>query len=301
MSYIGNPIVSTDFPKDTFSGNGSTTAFTMSIAPASVNAVIVAVSGIVQDPSTYTISGTTLTFSGAPPSGTSNISVRHLGVAGIPNTPSVGSVVPASLSTGGPSWDSSGNLTSTGSGTYANSLLVSKAHGSGSYPTITLKNSTAGTTYSGKFQFQDGNGNNGWNIGNNITTGSGYLEFNNGSTSSGYFDPSNNLAFNSGYGSAKIAYGCRAWVNFNGTNGTIRASGNVSSVTYNATGDYTVYFATTMVDSNYCPVFGGAMDWRTIGSAGTSDITTSYCRLYVRIPSNANMSNVDTVTLAIFR
>lgn len=97
MSYIGNPIISTDFPKDTFSGNGSTTAFTMSIAPASVNAVIVVVSGITQDPSTYTISGTTLTFSAAPPTGTSNISVRHLGVAGIPNTPSAGSVVAASI------------------------------------------------------------------------------------------------------------------------------------------------------------------------------------------------------------
>jgi len=100
MSYIGNPIISTDFPKDTFSGNGSTTAFTMSIAPASVNSVIVVVSGITQDPSTYTISGTTLTFSAAPPTGTSNISVRHLGVAGIPNTPSAGSVTATSIADG---------------------------------------------------------------------------------------------------------------------------------------------------------------------------------------------------------
>lgn len=97
MSYIGNPIVSTDFPKDTFSGNGSTTAFTLSVAPASVNAVMVIVSGVTQDPSTYTISGTTLTFSAAPPSGTSNISVRHLGVAGIPNTPSAASVSSSAL------------------------------------------------------------------------------------------------------------------------------------------------------------------------------------------------------------
>lgn len=104
MSYIGNPIVSTNFPKDTFTGNGSTTAFTMSVAPASVNAVIVIVSGVTQDPSTYTISGTTLTFSAAPPSGTGNISVRHLGVAGIPNTPSAASVGISALSaTGTPS------------------------------------------------------------------------------------------------------------------------------------------------------------------------------------------------------
>ena len=101
MSYIGNPIISTDFPKDTFSGNGSTTAFTMSIAPASVNAVIVVVSGITQDPSTYTISGTTLTFSGAPPTGTSNISVRHLGNAGTPNVAALASVGPTQLSATG--------------------------------------------------------------------------------------------------------------------------------------------------------------------------------------------------------
>ena len=45
----------------------------------------------------------------------------------------------------------------------------------------------------------------------------------------------------------------KAWVNFNGT-GTvaIRASLNVSSITDNGTGDYTVNFATAMVDADYC-------------------------------------------------
>ena len=57
-------------------------------------------------------------------------------------------------------------------------------------------------------------------------------------------------------GSAPI-YACRAWVNFNGT-GTvaIRASGNVSSITDNGTGDYTVNFATPMEDANYAAVGG---------------------------------------------
>lgn len=52
-------------------------------------------------------------------------------------------------------------------------------------------------------------------------------------------------------GSAPI-YACRAWVNFNGT-GTvaIRKSGNVSSITDNGTGDYTVNFTTAMPDINY--------------------------------------------------
>ena len=63
---------------------------------------------------------------------------------------------------------------------------------------------------------------------------------------------SGNMSFNSGYGSAAVAYGCRAWVNFNGT-GTIaiRASANVTSLTDNGTGDYTVNFTTAMPDANY--------------------------------------------------
>lgn len=100
MSYIGNPILSTDFPLDVFSGNGSTTAFTMQIAPASVNSIIVVVSGVTQAPATYTISGTTLNFTAAPPSGTGNIVVRYLGVKGIPSTPSAASVVQSSLAAG---------------------------------------------------------------------------------------------------------------------------------------------------------------------------------------------------------
>jgi hypothetical protein len=63
---------------------------------------------------------------------------------------------------------------------------------------------------------------------------------------------SGNFSFNSGYGSVATAYACRSWVNFNGT-GTvaIRASGNVSSITDNGTGDYTVNFTTAMPDANY--------------------------------------------------
>jgi hypothetical protein len=65
-------------------------------------------------------------------------------------------------------------------------------------------------------------------------------------------DVSGNLAFNSGYGSVATAYGCRAWVNFNGTGAVaIRASGNVSSITDNGTGNYTINFTTAMPDTNY--------------------------------------------------
>ena len=80
MSYIGNQPFTAAFLTDTFSGNGSTVAFTMSVAPATTSSVIVAITGVLQDPSTYSVSGTTLTFSAAPPTGTSNISVRYLGI-----------------------------------------------------------------------------------------------------------------------------------------------------------------------------------------------------------------------------
>jgi len=74
-------------------------------------------------------------------------------------------------------------------------------------------------------------------------------------------DSSGNLLFNSGYGSAAVAYGCRAWVNFNGT-GTpaIRASGNVSSITDNGTGDFNVNFTTAMPDADYSLGGAGQLD-----------------------------------------
>ena len=78
------------------------------------------------------------------------------------------------------------------------------------------------------------------------------LGFSTNSTQVAKIDSSGVLSFNSGYGSVAAAYACRAWVNFNGT-GTvaIRASGNVSSITDNGTGDFTVNMTTAMPDANY--------------------------------------------------
>ena len=95
-------------------------------------------------------------------------------------------------------------------------------------------------------------------------------------------DTSGNLQFNSGYGSVATAYGCRAWVNFNGT-GTvaIRASGNVSSITDNNTGDYTVNFTTAMPDANYSCVLSGALtnSYTVTGRSETTAPTTTAFRL----------------------
>jgi hypothetical protein len=80
MSYVGNVPTTAAFPFDQFNGDGSTTAFTLSYAPAGSTSIIVAISGVVQNPNTYSVSGTTLTFTPAPPTGTSNIAVLYLGL-----------------------------------------------------------------------------------------------------------------------------------------------------------------------------------------------------------------------------
>ena len=80
MSYIGASPNSAAFLTDQFSGNGSTTTFTLSTAPAGTTSILVSVSGVLQDPTTYSVVGTTLTLGGAAPTGTGNISVRYLGI-----------------------------------------------------------------------------------------------------------------------------------------------------------------------------------------------------------------------------
>lgn len=103
---------------------------------------------------------------------------------------------------------------------------------------------------------------------------------------SGAQSVSGNLSFNSGYGSSAVAYGCRAWVNFDGT-GTpaIRASGNVSSITDNGTGNYTVNFTTAMPDANYS-VSGmskkndGSTDgFISMGGTGITNPSVSSCAI----------------------
>ena len=102
MAYVGTPIDTTNqfqsLQGKRFSGDGSTTAFTLDIAPSSVFDIEVFVENVRQDPnSAYGISGTTLTFTGAPPSGTNNIYVVHQAKAvGTIDVPASG-VVPASL------------------------------------------------------------------------------------------------------------------------------------------------------------------------------------------------------------
>ena len=94
MAYVGNPIDTQNTFQSLvgkrFNGDGSTTAITLDVAPSSTLDIEVFVGNVRQDPnSAYTLSGTTLTFTGAPPSGTNNIYVVHqaksVGTIGIPD------------------------------------------------------------------------------------------------------------------------------------------------------------------------------------------------------------------------
>lgn len=97
------------------------------------------------------------------------------------------------------------------------------------------------------------------------------------------------------------SYAARAWVNFNGT-GTvaIRASGNVSSITDNGTGDYTVNFTTAMPDANYSAVVSSTL---TLTGVNTSDQVQAFAVGSVLVLHNENNAFVDTsiICVAIFR
>lgn len=84
---------------DVFSGTGSQTAFTLSADPSTKNNTNVYISGVYQAKATYSVSGTTLTFSTAPPSGTSNIEVEYATPLAI-GTPSDGTVTAAKMAAG---------------------------------------------------------------------------------------------------------------------------------------------------------------------------------------------------------
>jgi hypothetical protein len=108
-----------------------------------------------------------------------------------------------------------------------------------------------------------------------------------------------------------INYSCRAWVNFNGT-GTvaIRASGNVSSITDNGTGDYTVNFTTAITDANYTsvvscsPSFASQVSIVNINTeqTGLTEVapTTSAFRMVIRDRVGSTL-DAKYVNVSVFR
>jgi hypothetical protein len=101
MAYLGNTPTQQGFIPaiDFFSGNGATVAFTLSRPVASVAQVQATIENVPQNPGTaFTVSGNTITFDGAPPSGTNNIYVYYTSPITQVIQPGQGTVFPSSLS-----------------------------------------------------------------------------------------------------------------------------------------------------------------------------------------------------------
>ena len=136
MAFIGTPLDTRNtfqsLQGKRFNGDGSETEFTLDVAPSSVLDIEVFVGNVRQDPnSAYTVSGTTLSFTGAPPSGTNNIYVVH-------QAKSVGTIdVPSSFTSSAQTF--SGGLTSSGTTTVSGALTASGGVTvSGTTPTLTI-------------------------------------------------------------------------------------------------------------------------------------------------------------------
>jgi len=123
----------------------------------------------------------------------------------------------------------------------------------------------------------------------------------------------NGVTFNDGTSMATGQQACKAWVNFNGT-GTvaIRASYNVSSITDNGTGDYTVNFITAMPDANYTVVFG-TLNYASDGTptlgmirsnasnSAPEAMTTAGVRIVISATNALGYRDLVMNTLSIFR
>jgi hypothetical protein len=133
----------------------------------------------------------------------------------------------------------------------------------------------------------------------------GAIIFTQADTERARIDSSGNFLFNSGYGSVATAYGCRAWVNFDGTSTppSIRASGNVSSISRQATGQFTVNFSTAL-SSNYSIVGGGKV---SDNNTTTSQICSFFFHTFTTTSAQFNSQDAGTLrspllgNIAVFR
>jgi hypothetical protein len=318
MSYIGNTPTNQNFVagSDQFNGTGSQTVFTLSRNVNTVNDIQVVVSNVPQDPFTaYSVAGNSLTFTSAPPAGTGNVYVVY-------RATNVQTFVPSPGATVGGSFGIQGNLTFTGTGnritgdfsnaTIANRVMFQTSTVNGTTSIATLPNGTNATSSVLAFGGSDpanapftGFNNTATEsqiLASKIGTGT-YLPmtFYTGGSERARIATNGDFSFNSGYGSVATAYGCRAWVNFNGT-GTvaIRASGNVSSITDGGVGFYLVNFTNAMPDVNYAVATAVGNDTvnntaNTVGARTVSSVRA--------VISNSSGSLIDDsyVAVSVFR
>lgn len=252
---------------DPFTGDGIASAFTLSGDPIAKNNTAVFVGGVYQNKATYTLSGTTLTLGGIPANGVKvEVVWTQPLVIGVPSD---GSVTTAKLA------DNALDATVAGLAKMADGFLQATTAGLAKMADGFLAATTAGRAKMADLFVTTAK------LADACVTTVKITDSN--VTTAKIADANITAAKLSGAqsGSAPI-YGARAWVNFNGT-GTvaIRASGNVSSITDNGVGDYTVNFTTAMPDTNYSAsgfasgggatyqIFGGSQSGGYISNTGS--------------------------------
>jgi hypothetical protein len=191
-----------------------------------------------------------------------------------------GSVTPAKLSTGGPSWSGAGGTFTLSQG----AIELGNGISSNNNSFIDFHSSFPIIDHDARIIRESG--------------ANGTFTISNIGTGSIIFSASGGVTFGSAnmpnpVGTAPL-FGVRAWVNFNGTSGStaIRQSGNVSTVTRNAVGRYTITFATAMQDTNYAIVAfardANATDGNYFVSAlSNSTKTTSSVQVEVNSPGGS--------------
>lgn len=113
---------------DRYSGTGSQTAFTLSGDPGTLNNTYVFVGGVYQQKNTYSVSGTTLTFTAAPPAGTNNVEVVWTQPLAV-GVPSDGTVTPAKINPAGTFSFNNVNIPGSGgriTGDFSNATLANR-------------------------------------------------------------------------------------------------------------------------------------------------------------------------------
>ena len=98
-------------------------------------------------------------------------------------------------------------------------------------------------------------------------------------------------------------YGCRAWVRFNGGSMASTGSGNVSSLTDNGVGDYSINFSTAMPDANYLYTSGDEGGFDVLRYTTSVSFATSSFRVKTGYLSSTTLTQADigTIMLAVFR
>ena len=344
MAYVGNPIDTQNTFQSLvgkrFNGDGSTTAFTLDVAPSSTLDLEVFVGNVRQDPnSAYTVSGTTLTFTGAPPSGTNNIYVVH-------QAKSVGTITPGANSVGvtelNLSDGSSGQFIKTdGSGTLSFASVTTPAvtalNNATTSELVTVGSTTTeldaesaltydGTTFlltqaSPKFKvLPTTNGNAGvieicgrssdGSPTENRTQIKGEAEGSTANTKMS-FHVENASGVNERFvitsdGRGLSQFTAKAWANINGNSFGERDSHNFSGFTDNGTGDYTFTFDTAMANTNYCVVSTAANGTSHGDFQGVDAIVNATASVRIRTcfvsgtDSGSTAHNVLDLHIAVF-